>query len=368
MLSKLESFFTHLPPFAWNLTLTGIAVLAGLILKWIIARILRFYSNRDSNYSMVHSIFLRLGKPFNYLLPLLLFNMVLPAMRLSPEISRVLERLTGILLIISFALLLIGIVKVCEDYVNKAFDTSETNNLRDRKIRTQLQFLRKVAISVIVILAVCAILLSFENLRRIGAGLLTGVGVSGIIIGFAAQRSIANFLAGMQIAFTQPIRIDDVLIVEGEWGRVEEITLTYVVLNIWDKRKLIIPINYFIEKPFQNWTRTGSDILGVVFLYLDYTAPLDEIRKEFNRLVESNALWDGKVKVVQVTDTTEHTIQVRALVSASNSGRAFDLRCFVRENLVTFIQRNYPGSLPKTRALLDQPDSSRKEVFNQSDA
>jgi len=273
----------------------------------------------------------------------------------------VLDKLTGILLIVSFAVLLIGIIRVAEDYVNKAYDISESNNLRDRKVRTQLQFLRKVAITVIVILAVCAVLLSFENLRRIGAGLLTGVGVSGIIIGFAAQRSIANFLAGMQIAFTQPIRIDDVLIVEGEWGKVEEITLTYVVLNIWDKRRLIIPINYFIEKPFQNWTRTGADILGVIYLYLDYTAPINEIRKEFNRLVESNALWDGKVKIVQVTDATEQTIQVRALVSATDSGRAFDLRCFVRENLVSFVQKNYPESLPRTRAVVSRTGNGNKE-------
>jgi len=173
--------------------------------------------------------------------------------------------------------------------------------------------------------------------------------VGGIIIGFAAQKSLSNLLAGFQIAFTQPLRIDDVLVVEGEWGRVEEITLTYVVLNIWDQRRLILPINYFIEKPFQNWTRNTADILGTVFLYLDYTVPLEPLRKEFTRLLENNPLWDKRVSVMQITNASEKTIEVRALMSASSSGNAFDLRCDVREGLIKFVQANYPDSLPLVR-------------------
>ena len=170
---------------------------------------------------------------------------------------------------LSFAGILIALVKVGQDYVYHRYDLSKSDNLKERKIRTQLQFLKKLIVTLIVIVTICVILLSFENLRKLGTGLLTGVGVGGIIIGFAAQRSIANLLAGFQIAFTQPLRIDDALIVEGEWGRVEEITLTYVVLNIWDQRRLILPINYFIEKPFQNWTRNSAELLGVVILYVD---------------------------------------------------------------------------------------------------
>ncbi len=192
-------------------------------------------------------------------------------------------------------------------------------------------------------------------MRKIGAGLLTGVGIGGIIIGFAAQKSLANFLAGFQIAFTQPIRIDDVLVVEGEWGRVEDITLTYVVLNIWDQRRLILPITYFIEKPFQNWTRTTSEILGTVFLYMDYTIPIDALRAEFDRLLDQTDLWDKRVKIIQVTDAKERTIELRALVSARNSSQAFDLRCYIRENLVKFVRENYPESLPTNRLVLDNP-------------
>ncbi|RYZ24858.1 MAG: mechanosensitive ion channel, partial [Chitinophagaceae bacterium] len=179
---------------------------------------------------------------------------------------------------------------------------------------------------------------------------LTGVGIGGIIIGFAAQKSLGNLLAGFQIAFTQPIRIDDVLIVEGEWGKVEEITLTYVVVNIWDQRRLILPITYFIEKPFQNWTRVSAELLGTVFLYLDYTIPIEPLRQEMTRLLSSNPLWDKRVNVVQVTDSTkDSSIEVRFLMSASNSSRAFDLRCNIREAMIAFIQTNYPESLPKKR-------------------
>ena len=184
--------------------------------------------------------------------------------------------------------------------------------------------------------------------------MLASAGVAGIVIGFAAQKSLATLLAGFQIALTQPIRIDDVVIVEGEWGRIEEITLTYVVVRIWDLRRLIVPITYFIEQPFQNWTRVSADILGTVFLYVDYNVPVDAVRKELTRLLEASPLWDRKVNVLQVTDSKEGTVELRALASASDAGRAFDLRCDVREKLVAFIQQNYPESLPRLRASLSQ--------------
>ncbi|GAB3831385.1 hypothetical protein GCM10028895_48670 [Pontibacter rugosus] len=181
--------------------------------------------------------------------------------------------------------------------------------------------------------------------------MLTSAGVAGVVIGFAAQTSIANLLAGLQLAFTQPIRLDDVLVVENEFGRVEEITLTYVVLRIWDNRRLILPLNYFIQKPFQNWTRTGSDILATVYLYTDYTLPIEPLRKEFDRILALTQLWDKRVSVLQVTDSKERTMELRALMSAHSSGVAWDLRCYVREHLIDFIQKNYPESLPKTRSV-----------------
>ena len=303
-----------------------------------------------AKFSLFDIIVRRLGKRILIFVILILLNFFLPLADLSEKYHYVVDKTLDILMTLSFAGILIALVKVGQDYVYHRYDLSKSDNLKERKIRTQLQFLKKLIVTVIVIVTICVILLSFENLRKLGTGLLTGVGVGGIIIGFAAQRSIANLLAGFQIAFTQPLRIDDALIVEGEWGRVEEITLTYVVLNIWDQRRLILPINYFIEKPFQNWTRNSAELLGVVILYVDYTLPLQPLRDEFDRLLELTDLWDRRAKVVQVTDATEKTMQLRILASAASSGIAFDLRCYIRENLITFIQKNYPESLPKMRA------------------
>jgi small-conductance mechanosensitive channel len=361
MIEQFERSLDSLPNFAWNLLLLGISVVIGLAVKYLLALFLRFYSKR-TDFSILVSILKRLGKPVNYFLPLLTLNMILPLMRLKPVYYLRLDKTVEILLTISFAAILIGIVKVFEDNVYRHYDLTKADNLRERKIRTQLQFVRKFVMSLIIILTVCAILLSFESLRKIGAGLLTGVGVGGIIIGIAAQKSLANLLAGFQIAFTQPIRIDDVLVVEGEWGRVEEITLTYVVLNVWDQRRLILPINYFIEKPFQNWTRNSADIMGTAFFYLDYTAPVQQIREEFTRLLNANPLWDKRVNALQVTNTTERTIEIRALMSASTSAAAFDLRCYIREHLVAYVRENHPDCLPKTRAVVDEPDKSRAAI------
>ena len=196
----------------------------------------------------------------------------------------------------------------------------------------------------------------FESFRQLGAGLLASAGVLGIIVGFAAQKTLGNLLAGVQIAITQPIRVDDVVVVEGEWGRIEEITLTYVVVRIWDLRRLVLPISYFIEKPFQNWTRTSASILGTVFLHLDYTVPVGAVREELERLVQQSTYWDGEVVRLHVTNTTERTMELRALVSAANSSDAFELRCELREQLVAFLQAHHPGSLPRLRATVEAED------------
>lgn len=350
MLEQIQNSMQHLPDWAWNLLLVSISIILGFFVKLILALLLRYTAVKPGkDYSIPQSIFSNIGKPVNYFLPILVFNFLLPLMRVKPTFADVLDKTVSIFLTISFAAVLIGLVNVLRDYIYHSFDISKADNLRERKIRTQVQFIWKLVVGLIIIVTICAILLSFDGLRRIGAGLLTGVGVGGIIIGFAAQKSLANILAGFQIAFTQPIRIDDVLIVENEWGRVEEITLTYVVMNLWDKRRLVLPINYFIEKPFQNWTRNTADLLGYVYLYVDYTMPIEPLRTELKRLLELTPLWDKKVSVLQVTNTTEKIIELRALMSARNSGEAFDLRCYIRENMVNFIQKNYPGSLPKTR-------------------
>jgi small-conductance mechanosensitive channel len=355
MVESIERFFSNLPPYAWNLFLALVAIATGYVLRLLFGLFIRWMGNTKDDFSLIRSVLQRLGGPLTWFLPVLIFDLLLPFIKIVPRYYTTLNRVVDITLICTFAAVLVGIINVATDYVFYKYRINKPDNLKERKIRTQLQFIRKLMISLILICTACAVLLSFESLRKIGAGLLTGVGIGGIIIGFAAQRSLANLLAGFQIAFTQPIRIDDVLVVEGEWGRVEEITLTYVVLNIWDQRRLILPINYFIEKPFQNWTRTHSDLLSFVMLYMDYSVPVDAIRKEFNSFIQNHPLWDKRVAVVQVTNTTDKTIEIRLLVSAMNSGQGFDLRCFLREHMIAFIQKNYPDSLPKLRMSIEQP-------------
>lgn len=208
---------------------------------------------------------------------------------------------------------------------------------------------------------IAAALMMFDRVRSLGASVLASAGVIGIIVGFAAQKTIANLFAGFQLAMTQPIRIDDVVIVENEWGRIEEITLTYIVVRIWDLRRLIVPLSYFIERPFQNWTRVESGILGTVFLYTDYAAPVDVIREELKRVVAQSPHWDGKVCGLQVTNTTDRSVELRALASAGDASKAWDLRCEIREKLILFVQQNYPDSLPRIRADM-RANSTRESV------
>lgn len=359
----LKTWSQQLQPWAWNLSVAIAALLIGYILKVIITGLLHYYRNRD-DYSFFKSIITHLGKPLNFFVPLLMLNFMLPLEKVDKDTLALLTRIIDILIVIAFANLLINAFKIFEDYVYHQYDLKKEDNLKERKVRTQLIFVRKVVIILIVMVTLSIILLSFESVRKLGAGLLTGVGIGSIIVGFAAQRSLANFLAGMQIAFTQPIRIDDVLVVEGEWGRVEDITLTYVVVAIWDQRRLILPITYFIEKPFQNWTRTTSQLLGTVFLYVDYTFPVDDLRGELDRLLKSTKLWDKRVGKIQVTDVKEHTIELRALVSARNSSDAFDLRCYIRENLLKYVSDSMPQSLPQTRY---QNNEGEKTIGNKTD-
>jgi small-conductance mechanosensitive channel len=345
----------QLPSWSWNLIIIGASLLLGFLINVIVSLLLRRNAKSaqvESEYSFFQSLINRLGQPLNVFLPLFLFNILLPAMRMPSVIMHKLSKAVEIGLIISFAWILIRGVQVAQDYVYHRYDLKKPDNLKERKIRTQLQFIRRMIVGLIFIVTIAAVLLSFKSLRKVGAGLLTGVGLSGIIIGFAAQRSISNILAGFQIAFTQPIRIDDAIVAEGEWGTVEEITLTYVVLKLWDERRLVLPINYFIERPFQNWTRTSSELLGTVLLSADYNLPINPIREELTRLLNESKFWDGRVNALHVTDSTENTIQIRALMSGRNSGDIFELRCYVRENLIKFINDNFVGSLPKSRTII----------------
>jgi small-conductance mechanosensitive channel len=286
------------------------------------------------------------------LFPLVLFSLSMSVYDVSfpDKAVAALQSFIKILYIVCFAWLLLGLLNHLRDLFLRRYNLDVEDNLLARRMHTQVNLFRKISTIIVVVLALAAILLQFEKLRYIGTGILASAGLAGIVIGFAAQRTIANLLAGLQLAITQPIRIDDVVVVENEWGRIEEITLTYVTVRIWDQRRLILPISYFIEKPFQNWTRESADILGAVYLYVDYDVPVGSIRDHLRKILEESKHWDGKVWRLQVTDATEKTMQMRALMSVPDSGSAWELRCEVREKLVDFIKTKYPECLPQFRA------------------
>ncbi|MDD4102058.1 MAG: mechanosensitive ion channel [Kiritimatiellae bacterium] len=262
-------------------------------------------------------------------------------------------KLNALLLIVSVAWFAIKLVRAGVSYVRKTIDLKAADNLRARKSLTQLMVFQAIADTLIVIFALIFCLLTFDTGRSIGVSLLTSAGIIGVVVGFAAQKSLGLVLAGLQIAITQPIRLDDVVVVEGEWGRIEEITLTYVVVKIWDARRLVLPVTYFLEHPFQNWTRTSADILGTVFLYLNYDAPVNTMRAELKRMVEGNPDWDGRVANIQITDTAERYQLARILVSSSDSSKNWNLRVAVREQMIAFLNAHAPGAFVRAQISLE---------------
>jgi small-conductance mechanosensitive channel len=292
--------------------------------------------------------------PLRLLFPLVSVASVLSFLRLPPEVHAMLFHTLNLLLIGVFSWLIMRIIHLVRDIVLNRYDISAKDNLRARRVYTQIRVVEHILTAVVILLAVSFMLMSFPRVRQMGVSLLASAGIIGIILGFAAQKTLGNLVAGIQIAISQPIRLDDVVIVENEWGWIEEINLIYVVVRIWDLRRLIVPISYFIEHPFESWTRTSADILGTVFLYADYTVPVKEVRKELTRILKGSSYWDGKVDVLQVTNATERTIELRALMSAVDSPLAWNLRCEVREKLLDFLQKNYPESLPKTRIEMEK--------------
>jgi len=303
--------------------------------------------------SSVDDAFIRhCQSPFKIIFPLLALSLFLPVLSLPDPLLGPLRHLISVGVIVSVTWLLIRATKGLEDVLLDRFPMEERDNLRARKFHTQLQILRKTVAFILVLLALAAVLMTFEKVRQLGTAILASAGIVGLVLGFATQKTIGTLLAGLQIAITQPIRVDDVVIVENEWGRIEEITLTYVVVRIWDLRRLVVPITYFIEKPFQNWTRVSADLLGTVFIYADYTLPVQSLREELHSILSASDLWDGRAWGLQVTGATERAVELRALMSASDASSAWDLRCDVREKLLAFIQNNYPESLPRFRAEL----------------
>jgi small-conductance mechanosensitive channel len=360
MMPLIFSELSGAPSWVTAVLLVTLSFTVGFLARFILLRFIRYWQNRDRKLFKSLEKHLR-GSMFLFL-PLMLINVGVNYIDMHPDALAFITTTVNTFIILSLCSILIRLTNVAQDMLFIRYDITIANNLRARKIRTQIIYVKKVAIVLLVSLCVSLILLSIPGVRKFGTTILAGAGVAGIIIGFALQKSLVNLFAGIQIAFTQPIKIDDAVVVENEWGWIEEINLTYIVVRIWDLRRLVLPITYFTEKPFQNWTRNDAQILGSVFLYLDYSMPLDPLRKHFEKVLSETTLWDQQTQVLQVTDTNEKTMTIRLLMTAQNSPTAWDLRCYVREKMIEFIQQNYPQSLPHVRATLTDAGSIAQEA------
>lgn len=325
------------------------AIIVGLIVHSIIFFVLKRLA-RNPKRVVVASVLEHGRKSARWILPILAVLVILPTLPIRNSVKLPAEHVVGLALIASVAWIFILLTEIVADIVAARYRIDVSDNLTARRIRTQTQVLRRIVQLLIVVLTVGIMLLTIPNVRAIGTSVLASAGVAGLIIGMAMKPTLSNVVAGIEIALTQPIRIEDAVIVEGDWGWIEEINITYVVVRTWDWRRLVLPISYFIEHPFQNWTKKTANLIGAVYLYVDYSVPVDEVRKELERLVKSTDKWDGTVVNLQVSDVKETTIELRALADAKDAGTTWDLRCYIREGLIKFLQQNYPQSLPKTRA------------------
>jgi small-conductance mechanosensitive channel len=347
----MELILKNWQTWTWSVSTLAAAILIALaghmVLFFVLTRLARRKGDVFINSLVDHG-----RRPSRWILPLLMLMAALPAARLSESVQTPIERAVGLGLIAATAWLVILISHIVSDLIFARYRMDLADNLSARRVHTQIEVLHRIVVVIVAVVALSIMLMTFPAIKHIGTSLLASAGLAGLIVGMAMKSTLSSLIAGIQIAFTQPIRIEDVVVVEGEWGWIEEIGTTYVVVRIWDLRRLVLPLSYFIEHPFQNWTRSSADLLANVLLYVDYTVPVETVRAELRRIVESTNLWKGEVCVLQVTDATDHAIQLRALLDARDSSSAWDLRCYVREKLIQFLQEKYPNALPRVRAEL----------------
>jgi len=369
LLTIYSVVFAHRREWALGITLICIAILLSLFAHDMFFRILaRFRPKHRVDHPVLAIATQRLRRPARWIVILTAIGFALPWISISSTYLNLTHKALGILWFLALGWFMISAVYVAEDLLLRRYEIGTSDNLRARRIRTQMQFMRRISIFLLLLVDAGLILSLFHDSKiwHYGAGLLASAGLASLVLATAAKSTASNLLAGLQIAFTEPIRIDDVVVVQGQWGRIEEITTAYVVIALWDQRRLIVPLSYFIENSFENWTRNSSDILGTSFLYVDYSVPVEALRQEFTRILESSPLWDRRVSALQVTNLSEHTMELRCLLSARNSSDSFDLRCIVREKMIDYIQKNYPDAFPRTRfSAISQDERGRPLPFDE---
>ncbi|MEZ5924793.1 MAG: mechanosensitive ion channel [Hyphomicrobiaceae bacterium] len=343
------------------LLLIALTLAAAMLMHAVAYGLLRRVLEHDG---LGYGIAERIRHPTLLAVGLLALAVVLPAAVFEPTIAEIMRRALKIGVAVLMGWTAILATNVAADRIEQTHRIDVEDNLAARRLRTQVKILRRMSQMVVLLLTAGGVLVTFPTVQTYGVSLFASAGVAGLILGFAARPLLTSLIAGVQIALTQPIRIDDVVIVEGEWGWVEEINATYVVVRIWDLRRLIVPLSHFIEKPFENWTRESAAIIGAVVWHLDYRAPIGAIRDKLKEIVAEQPEWDGNVANLQVVESCATTITVRALVSAGSSSKAWTLRCAVREAMITWIQSVHPDALPRVRAIVEPRGSLAERTFS----
>jgi small-conductance mechanosensitive channel len=333
----------------------AVAGIAAIIVALVAHALVFAALRRVTRFSVIATTVTEFARePARMVLPLVAFQFVMASAPDGIRFERLTHNTSALLLIAALTWLGMRLVAGVAEGVIRVHPANVSDNLEARRIQTQTRVLGRTVMFFVLLVGAASALMMFPSVRQIGTGLLASAGVAGLVAGIAARPVFGNLIAGLQIALAQPIRLDDVVIIENEWGRIEEITATYVVVKIWDERRLVVPLQWLIENPFQNWTRQHSQLLGTVFLWVDYRMPLAPLRAELERVCRSATEWDQRVALLQVVETNERAMQLRALVSAADASKAWDLRCRVREALIDFMQREHNDALPRIRAELDE--------------
>jgi small-conductance mechanosensitive channel len=354
---------SHIPELKFLMTALSVVVVLALLAPGISYLLTRL----ASPFSFARDLLERIKPPLNFLIPLLGLRIIWRAAPDEASYVGVVGHLITLAIITNFIWLGLRFVDAGRQVIFQRHPIQVSDNRAARRIHTQTQVLVHSISFFVILFGIAAMLMTFPGAKQIGTSLLASAGLAGLAVGFAAKPVLGNLIAGLQIALTQPLSLDDVVIVENEWGRIEEITSTYFVVKIWDERRLIVPLQYFIEKPFQNWTRESTQLLSSFFLWTDYTMPLQPLREELDRLLKQTPeLWDGRVSNIQVTDVSEKCMQLRVLISASNASKSWDLRCFLRENLLQFIVTHYADYLPKWRTDIFQVNNLQDNASENS--
>lgn len=344
----------HWRDLAWSVGIIAGAIAAGLVARILVLWLLKRLAHRKGAI-LGQSLVRHSQGPSHWIFPLIAVLSVLPGLPLPERLMSALEHITGLGLIAATAWLAILLINITSDVLAGRYRLDVADNLLARRVQTQFAMLRRILVIVVMVVAIAIMLMTFPTIKHIGMSILASAGLASLVVGVAMKDTLSNLIAGIQIAFAQPFRLEDAVIVENEMGWIEEIGTMYVVVRCWDLRRLVVPLSYFLDHSFQNWTRTSADLLAYAYLYVDYSVPVDALRAELRRICESTPLWKGELCILQVSDAKDNVIELRALVDVRNASDAWDLRCLIREKLIAYLQKNYPGSLPRQRGELEMP-------------